>query len=621
MKPVVLQQGMTILLLSVWCLITTGVGRLCLSGTAIRFVSQREQLFLSFGIGLVVTGYAVFLLGITQAFHNVTISIFLGFLGLIAVKGWLQMFPCHSSSPALPSPWDRPAAYVLGVVLLADLFLILTPEIGKDALIYHLAVPKLYLQHHGFYFIPGNIFAGYPLLGEMHYLLALFIQSDILAKAMHYAVLCGTLLGISLFIRSHLRENAFPALSMLVFFTIPSVFAVSHAAYNDLFVTLFTLAAVYSFLKWHKEKSNIFLILFAIFSGSAAASKYTALLLVPLGCLGILSIDFRQKTHALDALHHVMLYAAGAFIIGSPFYLKNWIVAGNPFYPFFYDIFGGRGWDADQARVYDLFIQNLGMGKGLIDYLLLPWNLSFQAKLDSPQFDGILGPVFFLTLPFLIGKRHWETPILVIIVYAFFTFLFWASSAQQIRYLIPLFPLLAIVTGAILTRYRNKKPIFGLLILILLGSAAFNGYHLFRDFIKVRPFDVAVGLESRDEFLTRMLPAYPMYRFVNQELPPESRVFLIYMKNFNYLCDRYCYSDAMFEAHTIQKILQYSQSPAEVRDRLKTYGFTYLLYDKAYLLNDLSPLSIEEKRLFLSFRESYVSLVRQSDNYRLDRLN
>ena len=296
-------------------------------------------------------------------------------------------------------------------------------------------------------------------------------------------------------------------------------------------------------------------------------------------------------------------------------------MTGNPFYPFFYDIFGGMGWDADQARIYDFFIQNLGMGKGLMDYLLLPWNLSFRAKLDSPQFDGILGPVFFLTLPFLIGKRHWETPVRVIIVYAFFTFLFWASSAQQIRYLIPLFPLLAIVTGAILTRYRYQKPIFVLLILIITGSLAFNAYHLFRDFMKIRPLNVAIGFESRDEFLMRVIPTYHMYRFVNQELPPESHVFLIYMKNIIYLCEHACYSDSMFEAHTLQKILRSSTSPAEVYDRLKTYGFTHLLYDKSYLLSDLSPLSLEEKRLFLSFRESYLALIKQSGEYRLELLN
>ena len=132
---------------------------------------------------------------------------------------------------------------------------------------------------------------------------------------------------------------------MLIFLSIPSVFAVSHVAYNDLFVTFFTLAAIYSFFRWSEQRLTAWLILCGIFSGSAAACKYTALLLTPLGCLGILWFASRRKTETRQALRLLALYVAAAFIAGSPFYLKNWIVTGNPFYPFFYGIFGGRGWD------------------------------------------------------------------------------------------------------------------------------------------------------------------------------------------------------------------------------------------------------------------------------------
>jgi hypothetical protein len=366
----------------------------------------------------------------------------------------------------------------LAILLLAGFLLVLTPETGKDALIYHLAVPKLYLLHHVFYFIPGNVFAGDSLLGEMHYLLALFLQNDILAKAMNYALLCG------------------------------------------------------------------------LFSGSAAACKYTALLLTPLGCLGILWLAYQTGNGTQETLRCLGLYIAAALIAGSPFYLKNWIVTGNSFYPFFYGIFGGRGWDGDQARLYDLFIQNLGMGRNLLDYLLLPWNLSLRAKMDT-EFDGILGPIFLLTLPFLAALRRWKTPLRMILTYALLTFFFWASSAQQIRYLIPFFPLLALVVGAILTRYQSRKKIFGLLLCIIAASLVFNGYHIASGFININPLRVAVGLESRDHFLSRTLPPYPLYRFVNRNLPPDARVFLLYMKNYTFLCDRDCYADSMFEAHTL----------------------------------------------------------------------
>ena len=139
--------------------------------------------------------------------------------------------------------------------------------------------------------------------------------------------------------------------------------------------------------------------------------------------------------------------------------------------------------------------------------------------------------------------------------------------------------------------------------------------------MKISPLRVAVGLESRDDFLSRTLPPYPMYRFVNQNLPPDARVFLLYMKNYTFLCDRDCYSDSMFEAHTLQKILREEASPDGVRNRLKAMGFTHLLYDELYLLGEPSPLSAEEKKLFLAFQNSHLQAVRQQGPYRLYRLH
>jgi hypothetical protein len=617
MQAILVQQGVTILFLAGWCLITTGVGRLCLSAAAIRLASRGEGLFLSAGIGIAVTGYAVFLLGVTASLDSCGIHFLLISLAFFSAAGWTRAVLTVPTLSSERSSWDIPAAFFLGLLLIAGFLLVLTPETGKDALIYHLAVPKLYLLHHGFYFIPGNVFAGYPHLGEMHYLLALFLQNDILAKAMNYAVLCGILLGMGLFARFLLKEHVFPAFSMLIFLSIPSVFAASHMAYNDLFVAFFTLAAFYSFLRWSEQRMTAWLILCGIFSGSAAACKYTALLLTPLGCLGILWFAARRKSETRQALRLLALYVASALIAGSPFYLKNWIMTGNPLYPFFYGIFGGRGWDGDQARLYDLFIQNLGMGRSILDYLLLPWNVSLRAKMDSPQFDGVLGPIFLLTLPFLAGLRRWEKPVLVVLVYALLSFLFWASSAQQIRYLIPLFPILALVTGAIMTRYRNRKRIFALLFCMIATSLAVNGYYIIHGFMKIAPLRAAVGIESRDEFLSRTLPQYPMYRFVNQNLPPNARVFLLYMKNYTFLLNRDCYVDSMFEAHTLQGILQKASSPDGVRNGLKAMGFTHILFDGFFLLGEQSPLSADQKRLFFEFQSRHLRAIRLEGPYQL----
>jgi hypothetical protein len=375
-----------------------------------------------------------------------------------------------------------------------------------------------------------------------------------------------------------------------------------------------------TFLRWLRQGDRGWLILSALFAGAAAACKYTALLLPLMGCLGVLWHHHRRQSLSGLALREMALFATLAFIAGSPFYLKNWIVLGNPVYPFLYGLFGGRGWDADQARLYDLFVGELGMGRAITDYLLLPWNLSVRAELDSPRFDGILGPVFLLTLPFLVGRRPWGQAVGVLLSLSLASFLFWASSAQQIRYLIPLFPLLSVVTGAILARYRDRRPLFLLLTLFVAGSLVFNLYHITRDFLKIHPLPVIVGTESRDAFLTRLIPPYTMYRYVNEALPPGSRVFLIYVKNLTFLCRRDCYADAMFEAHTLQKVLSRSSSPREVRDALVQERFTHLLYDESYLLGEWSPLTDPQKKLYLAFQDLFVSIIHQLGPYRLGEI-
>ena len=625
MPAIFAQHALTILLAVIWWLLVTGAGLLCLRMSSVRAASRGELIFLSSGIGLITVGYAVFLLGITEALYPLSITVLLLSVLFLSLTGWLNMLSFFAASRkrderSRSGCLDCLAAILLGLLLIAGLLLTMTPETGKDALIYHLAVPRLYLQHGGFYFIAGNIFADYPLLAEMHYILALFLQNDILAKAMNYAVLCGTLLGIGLFSKLLIRNHTFPALSMLIFFSIPSVFAVSHAAYNDLFVSFLTLAAFYCFLRWSQNRLTGWLILFGVFSGAAVACKYTALLIIPLGGLGILFVARRNRLTPPETFRALILYAAAVFAVGSPFYLKNWIVTGNPFHPFLYVIFGGRGWDVDQARLYDLLVQNLGMGRKLIDYLLLPWNLSLRAKMDSIAFDGILGPVFLFTLPFLAGIRR-DMSLLLIVVFAFFSFLFWASSAQQIRYLIPLLPLLAIVVGAILTNYRKRKPIYSLLACLIAASLTYNGYYIVRDFMKIKPLRAVVGLESREDFLGRLIPTYPMYRFANENLPFNAKIFLVYMKNYTFFCERDCYSDSMFETHTLGKILRGASSPEEISDMMQERGFSHIMYDERYVTGDYSPLSADEKKKFLDYRRRFLSLVVRMDPYRLYSLH
>jgi hypothetical protein len=152
---------------------------------------------------------------------------------------------------------------------------------------------------------------------------------------------------------------------------------------------------------------------------------------------------------------------------------------------------------------------------------------------------------------------------------------------------------------------------------MIAGSLAFNMYHISRDFIKAMPVGVVIGTESGEAYLGRMLPSYNLFRFVNMNLPPDSRIFLIYMKNWTFLCDQDCYSDSMFESYTIQKILAHASTPASAAGKMKAMGFTHILYDERYIYGISSVFLEDEKTAFSMLEKDYLRLIRSEGPYHL----
>ena len=621
-----LQAFLNLLLFLLSLAVATGVGALLLRAFRIRGSPAGERVFFSLAAGLGATGYVVFVpaaLGLLRPSVLWTVAALLVVASAAGLRS-IGREVRETAAPATAPPrgaFETCALLLLGLSLAMSLVLSLAPETGKDALIYHLTVPKQYLKSGGFRFLPGNIFSNSPLHPEMLYLLALFLRGEVLAKLLHFGALGGVLLGMWSFSRRHLPENAFPFTALLLFAAIPTVFAVSRTAYTDLFVVLYSLAAVHAFLNWAEKGDAGWLAFSGCLCGLAVSTKYTALLLPFLGVLGVLWGSRRRGDADRQAMRSLALYAVPFVLAGSPFYLKNLVLTGNPFYPFLYGLFGGKGWEPGQAQLYDAFVEHLGMGRGWLDHLLLPWNLSVRAEMDSPRFDGILGPVFLLALPFLALARRPSVPLKCGLVFSLSWFLFWASSAQQMRYLMPVFPFLALAAAAALSSGRARSPLaFGVLVAFIAGGIAFDGYHAVRLFRKIRPLGVIAGVESRDQHLARVVPISTMYRHANLHLPPRSKIFLVYMRNYTYLCETECYSDSMFESYTIQRILSASGSSLEVARALRADGFTHLMYDSRFVFGELSQFLPEEVERFRRFQEERLALLHEEGKLRLYRI-
>ena len=77
--------------------------------------------------------------------------------------------------------------FLIFVLISAIVVLACVPPVSKDALVHHLAVPKLYLKHGGMYEIPFMRFSYYPMDLDLLYLIPLYFGNDILPKFIHFS--------------------------------------------------------------------------------------------------------------------------------------------------------------------------------------------------------------------------------------------------------------------------------------------------------------------------------------------------------------------------------------------------------------------------------------------------
>ncbi len=278
----------------------------------------------------------------------------------------------------------------------------------------------------------------------------------------------------------------------------------------------------------------------------------------------------------------------------------------NPVYPFFYSIFGGKGWDATRARIYRLFLSQygtagpLGSSKNFIDYLLIPWRLSFSANI----FDGTIGPLFLLLLPSLFFswkgcKFLW--PLKVLVYFSVWLCVGWMCTSMQIRFLLPALCLLVVIILISLFYIKNRsiKFLFGLLLIL---SLVFNSAFLMKKYRQINPFSYLIS-KNKDEFLEKQVPYYRTYKNVNNLLSPNNNLFVVYMRSYGFYLNMPFYSDSVFEEYIIVELLK--NSVDELNAFLRKNSFTHLLINKKLFLKLYSNSSEEEIKEVLTLRNRF----------------
>ena len=235
----------------------------------------------------------------------------------------------------------------------------------------------------------------------------------------------------------------------------------SSIPFIDMVVSFFVILTIFFLI-------NKKYVLAGISFGLAMLSKYSGAFLF----LVILFYLFRSLKPK-EFLKKSLLIAVIGFIISFPWYLRNWILLGNPVWPLLRNIFGG---------VYAEVFYAIKSNPGIVN--LINPNLLFRTYLEFfgvPQ--GNFQNLFFINIPFLnlmlllwfIGTLVFIVPFIVGLfkinykkkkiqyllvwtgTFIFVFLLFTLFSSSYVRILLPCIPAIAVIWAIGLNKIKIKN--------------------------------------------------------------------------------------------------------------------------------------------------------------------
>ena len=586
---------------------------------------------LAIGAGFGILGYLIFLLGIFKLLYP-----------LIIVSSWLVLLLFCISYKSIFTPsenfltgkklkeefaGEKVFFYIiiafLAVNILVNIIGSLTPEIFYDSLLYHLALPRLYLLNHKIFHVSWNLFSNYPCLGEMLYTFAVSVQGDELAKLINLSVsvLCAAAVYL---VSCRLFDRRVGILATAFFYITPITSTLSWTTGVDLFVVFFILLAFYAFF----NSFPVYVV--ALFAGLALSCKLTALFFIP----AFLILYISKKAKLKDIFIFVVIILA----VFAPWLIKNIIYTGNPLFPHLRNFFGGTVLNEDSFKILIAELRDTKI-RNILDVLKLPWDLT----VNVPPFGRyMIGPMFLFLIPLIfirgLSRAPSRAPDIVrsgsgtvpnymkyIPLFFLSCLIFWVVVTQLSRYFLPGIAVLSIILAYSCVKFFDfkgilKHTIFAGIILIL-GLNICWSFYLLNYYFK--PFCVVTGLQSREEYMMYEKPHYPYYvvfKYINENLPEDSKILFVgETRGFHSL--RNFVASSAFDLNPFLELLKTCKTHVEIYENLNKQNFTHILinYKEIRRINktyNIFNLTSKQIKLYDDFRENYLEIVfNDADTY------
>lgn len=379
--------------------------------------------------------------------------------------------PARDVEDGISLTWLWLAAPFAMLILLGGML----PPIDFDVREYHLQAPKEFFQRGQITFLPHNVYGNMPLGSEMFCLLAMVVLDDwwlgaLAGKTVIAAFAPLTALALLAAGRRFASSGA-GVIAAVLYLSIPWIAFVSSSGLIEGVLAFYLFLGLYAVLLWrqlskeggwpslavtmrakrlgnppaepnvsvavsHERWGNFpeaYLALAGFCAGGAVSCKYPAVLFVALPLflyIGILSGKRFVKPLAIFSL---------ALAVGCGlWFVKNWVLSGNPVYPLLYDWLGGatRTVEKNQRWLQAHSPHDFSPSALAESLATVAWKSSWLSPVLAPL--AALG---------LLVRRYRAVALVLASYFAYVIAAWWLFTHRIDRFWLPALPLLALLAG------------------------------------------------------------------------------------------------------------------------------------------------------------------------------
>lgn len=403
-------------------------------------------------------------------------------------------------------------------IVLLDGVLASAPPTSGDALAYHLTAPKLWLAAHRMFPIWWDWPTFQPFATEMHFAYAQALWSGAAAVVVGAGLAGFSAVCVYGFARE-LAGRTVGAVAALLWVAQGLFLWEATGGFVELALSGLVALAFWHLVAFLRCPRAVDAALAGGSLGVAAGTKIFALLFAPALLAGLLVRDGRRAA--------VGSAAACGTAVAIPWYLRAWIVTGNPVYPL---AFGGKYWDSAARAAYAAEWHGYGI-HGIWHLPLFP--VEFLLQTSHYERGYAFGPALFvLPLIALFLRRRWvwwvaagEVVYLVV---------WWQGLHQITRYLLPALALSTAMSAYAAVELWHRRP-WGIRLDVLLAAATAAPFAVITGLFAFQVVPGVVGTESTPAFVQRLTGSYNALHWLDTNLPPGGRVMVSGMRNLYWL--------------------------------------------------------------------------------------